>query len=47
MRMRGEGEVYTTDTIADKFGVVKSSYDGVPLPKLSIYEVRQQPLPFM
>lgn len=38
LRSRGEtsGAVYTADTIADRFGVVKSSYDCVPLPARSV-----------
>lgn len=38
MRARGTGgtSIYTADTIAEQFGVVKSSYEGVPLPARSV-----------
>jgi hypothetical protein len=38
LRSRGTtgGTVYTADNIAEQFGVVKSSYEGVPLPPRSV-----------
>lgn len=38
LRSRGTtgGTVYTADTIAEQFGVVKSSYEGVPLAPRSV-----------
>lgn len=39
MRSRGSAggaSVYTADTIAEQFGVVKSSYEGVPLPARTV-----------
>ena len=39
MRARGDasGSVFT-DTIADKFGVVKGSYTSIPLPATEVYQ---------
>ena len=33
-------QVYTAETVADQFGVVKSSYDAVPLPPIRAYQVQ-------
>ena len=32
--------MYTAETVADQFGVVKSSYDAVPLPPIRAYQVQ-------
>jgi len=42
LRSRGEsaGQVYTAETVAEQFGVVKSSYDAVPLPPIKAYQVQ-------
>lgn len=42
MRSRGEGaaEVFTAETMAEKFGVVQGSYDAVQLPRLDAHTVR-------
>lgn len=42
MRSRGDTgvQVFTTDDVIDQFGVVKGSYDAVPLPKIKAYTVR-------
>ena len=41
MRARGgmSGSVFTADTIADKFGVVKGSYTSIALPATEAYQV--------
>jgi hypothetical protein len=41
MRSRGSGaaQVYTPDTIAEQFGVVRSSYTGVALPPRQVLTV--------
>lgn len=41
MRTRGQGglKVYTQEDIVEQYGVVKGSYDGVPLPKIKAYTV--------
>lgn len=33
-------QVYTAETVAEQFGVVKSSYDAVPLPPIKAYQVQ-------
>lgn len=42
MRARGDAAnmVYTADTMVEQFGVVKSSYEAVPLPPIRAYQVR-------
>ncbi|XRB25437.1 J domain-containing protein [Pseudoscourfieldia marina] len=42
MRARGDAAnvVYTSETMAEQFGVVKSSYEAVPLPPIRAYQVR-------
>ena len=39
MRARGDAanQVFTTESAAEMFGVVKSSYEGVPLPPIKAY----------
>lgn len=46
MRSRGEGatEVFTAESMAEKFGVVQGSYDAVPLPRLDAHTVRTNPM---
>ena len=41
MRARGDasGSVFTADTIADKYGVVKGSYTSVALPSTEVHQV--------
>jgi hypothetical protein len=41
MRTRGQGgvKVFTQDDVIDQYGVVKGSYDAVPLPKIKAYSV--------
>ncbi len=41
LRARGSSNVktYTADDVVDQFGVVKGSYDAVPLPKIKAYTV--------
>ncbi len=41
MRSRGQAgvKVYTSEDVIDQFGVVKGSYDAVPLPKIKAYTV--------
>lgn len=41
MRARGDtsASVFTADTIADKFGVVKGSYTSIALPATETYQV--------
>ncbi len=41
MRARGDaaGSVFTADTIADKYGVVKGSYTSIALPNSESYQV--------
>lgn len=41
MRARGDasGSVFTADTIADKYGVVKGSYTSIALPATETYQV--------
>ena len=41
MRSRGDtsGSVFTADTIADNFGVVKGSYTSIALPATETYQV--------
>ena len=41
MRARGKEnmQVFTAEDAAEKFGVVRSSYEGVPLPKIKAYHV--------
>lgn len=42
MRGRGTGgvQVFTADDVIDQFGVVKGSYDAVPLPRIRAHVVR-------
>jgi len=42
MRARGDtaGSVFTADTIADKYGIVKGSYTSIALPNSESYQVR-------
>ncbi|PSC70227.1 trans-2-enoyl-reductase [Micractinium conductrix] len=42
MRSRGNAgvKVYTSEDVIDQFGVVKDSYDAVPLPKIRAHTVR-------
>ena len=42
MRSRGKEnmKVFTADDAAEQFGVVRSSYEGVPLPKIKAFHVR-------
>lgn len=42
MRGRGSGgvQVFTADDVIDQFGVVKGSYDAVPLPRIKAHAVR-------
>ena len=44
MRSRGKEnmKVFTADDAAEQFGVVRSSYEGVPLPKIKAFHVRVQ-----
>eukprot|EP00210_Caulerpa_lentillifera_P009546 g9104.t1 len=39
MRSRGTTEVYTAETVAENFGVTKSSYSGVPIPARIVDQV--------
>lgn len=41
MRSRGQTgvKVFTQEDIIDQYGVVKGSYDAVPLPKIKAYTV--------
>ena len=41
MRARGDaaGSIFTADTIADKYGVVKGSYTSIALPNSKSYQV--------
>jgi len=38
-KLSANGQVYTAETVAEQFGVVKSSYDAVPLPPIKAYQV--------
>ncbi|GAB4823140.1 hypothetical protein N2152v2_010186 [Parachlorella kessleri] len=42
MRSRGQSgmKTFTTDDVVDQFGVVKGTYEAVPLPKIKAYTVR-------
>ena len=42
MRARGQSgmKTFTTDDVVDQFGVVKGTYEAVPLPKIKAYTVR-------
>lgn len=44
LRSRGDTgvKVFTSDDVVEKFGVVKGSYEPVPLPKIKAYTVRCQ-----
>jgi len=46
MRARGDqaNMVFTAETAAEQFGVVKSSYEAVPLPPIRAYQVRVKEL---
>lgn len=36
-------QVYTSDDVVEQFGVVKDSYDAVPLPRIKAYTVSALP----
>ncbi|PRW34018.1 trans-2-enoyl- reductase [Chlorella sorokiniana] len=42
MRSRGDAglKMYTTDDVIDSYGVVKGTYDAVPLPKIKVHTLR-------
>lgn len=48
MRARGPqgAKTFTGDDVVEQFGVVKGSYDAVPLPKIKAYTVRTPLLQF-
>lgn len=45
LRSRGDTgvKVFTSDDVVDQFGVVKGSYEAVPLPKIKAYTVGPGP----
>ena len=45
MRSRGDSvTTFTAENAAEQFGVVKSSYEAVPLPSIRAYEARAKSL---
>ena len=46
MRARGQSgmKTFTTDDVVDQFGVVKGTYEAVPLPKIKAYTVWENEL---